>query len=164
MIRAGRLDGDLYDEVQDDPLATRQALLVIGLSSIASGVGTVGEGGPAWIILGTIASLFSWTLWAMISWVLGTIASRSSVKSIRLVVVLRTLGFSACPGMLRILGIIPFLYGFAHFVAQAWMLLAMVVAIRQILPLNSTGAAVGLALIGWVIQVLILILLFLLAL
>jgi hypothetical protein len=59
-----------------------------------------------------------------------------------------------------VLGIIPGLAGIVFFVASVWMLIAMVIAVRQALDYQSTLRAVGVCVIGWVVQVLILVLLF----
>ncbi|MFB6261706.1 MAG: hypothetical protein ABEK42_13780 [Thiohalorhabdaceae bacterium] len=69
---------------------------------------------------------------------------------------MRTIGFSSSPGLIRILGIIPALQGIVALVAAIWMLVAMVVAVRQALDYESTGRAVGVCVIGWLIQVVIL--------
>jgi uncharacterized membrane protein YGL010W len=58
--------------------------------------------------------------------------------------------------LIRVLGIIPGLLGVAFLVASIWMLVAMVIAIRQALDYKSTLRAVGVAVIGWIIQLLIL--------
>ena len=39
------------------------------------------------------------------------------------------------------------------FAASVWMLVAMVVAVRQALDYSSTGRAVAVCLIGWLVQV-----------
>jgi hypothetical protein len=46
------------------------------------------------------------------------------------------------------------------FIAAIWMLVAMVIAVRQALDYTSTARAVGVCIIGWIIQALILIFLF----
>jgi hypothetical protein len=58
------------------------------------------------------------------------------------------------------LGIIPGLNLIVNLVAGVWMLVAMVVAVRQALDYNSTGRAVGVCIIGWIIQMVISVLLF----
>jgi hypothetical protein len=68
---------------------------------------------------------------------------------------LRTLGFSSSPGVIRIFGIIPFLGWIINIIAEIWMLIAMVIAVRQALDYKSTGRAVGVCLIGWIIQFII---------
>jgi hypothetical protein len=58
------------------------------------------------------------------------------------------------------LGIIPGLNVIVNLVAGVWMLVAMVVAVRQALDYKSTGRAVGVCIIGWIVQMVITILLF----
>ncbi len=60
--------------------------------------------------------------------------------------------------MIRVLGIIPGLGAFFFLAAGIWMLVAMVIAVRQALDYTSTMRAVGVSLIAWVFQVVILIL------
>ena len=45
-------------------------------------------------------------------------------------------------------------------VASIWMLVAMVIAVRQALDYESTLRAVGVCVIGWIIQTIIFVLLF----
>jgi hypothetical protein len=53
--------------------------------------------------------------------------------------------------------------GIVFFVASVWMMVAMVIAVRQALDYKSTFRAVGVCLIGWIIQLIILAILFSLA-
>jgi len=73
---------------------------------------------------------------------------------------LRTIGFSSSPGLIRVLGIIPGLSFLVYSVAAIWMLVAMVIAVRQALDYHSTWRAVGVCIIGWIIQVLTIVLFF----
>jgi hypothetical protein len=41
------------------------------------------------------------------------------------------------------------------FVASIWMMIAMIIAVRQALDYKSTFRAVGVCLIGWIIQLVI---------
>jgi hypothetical protein len=70
------------------------------------------------------------------------------------------LGFASSPGVIRVVGIIPGLATVSFLVASAWMLVTMVVAVRQALDYTSTARAVGVCVIGFVVQVLILALMF----
>jgi hypothetical protein len=74
---------------------------------------------------------------------------------------LRTIGFSSSPGLLRVLGIIPGLNQFVFLVAGLWMLVAMIIAVRQALDYTGTGRAIAVCVIGWIVQMLLLALLFL---
>jgi len=66
---------------------------------------------------------------------------------------LRTIGFSSSPGVVRVLGIIPMLGAIINFIIGIWMLVAMVIAVRQALDYESTWRAVGVCLIGWIVQI-----------
>lgn len=57
IIRAAKLDASLYEEVEADRSAIGQAVAVVVLSSIAAGVGTIGQVGFAGLLGGTLMSL-----------------------------------------------------------------------------------------------------------
>ena len=57
--------------------------------------------------------------------------------------------------MLRIVGFIPVLGWLVSLIASVWMLVAMVVAVRQALDYKGTGRAIVVCLIGWVIMTII---------
>ena len=52
-------------------------------------------------------------------------------------------------------GIIPGLGPIVFSVAGVWMLVAMVIAVRQALDYSNTWRAIGVCAIGWVVQALI---------
>ena len=160
IIRAAKLDVNLYEEVEADKGAMGQAMGVVILSSIAAGVGSIGRGGPGGILMGTIAALIGWYVWAYLTYFIGTKFLPGPQTKADLGELLRTIGFSSSPGLIRVLGIIPGLGGVVFLAASIWMLVAMVTAVRQALDYNSTLRAVGVCLIGWIIQMLILVLLF----
>ncbi len=156
MIRAAKLDANLYEEVEADKSAMGQAMWVVILSSVAAGIGSIGTTGIAGLLIGTIVALIGWFVWAFITYFIGTKILPEQQTSADYGELLRTIGFSSSPGIIRVLGIIPFLGSVINIVAGIWMLIAMVVAVRQALDYKSTGRAVGVCLIGWVVQVIIL--------
>ena len=160
IIRAAKLDVNLYEEVEADSTAMGQAMGVVVLSSVAAGIGTIARGGLGGILVGTVAALIGWYLWAYLTYFIGTKWLPEPQTKADLGEVLRTIGFSSSPGLIRVLGIIPGLGGIVFLAASIWMLVAMVIAVRQALDYKSTGRAVGVCVIGWVIQILILVLLF----
>ena len=150
MIGAAKLDVHTYEEVEADTGATTQALAVVVLASIALGIGSVNAGGG--LLGGALAALVGWVVWASIVYLIGTKLlpepqTRSDVGEL-----LRTTGFSASPGLLRVLGFVPGLGQLIIVAASIWMLVAMVVAVRQALDYSSTGRAVAVCLIGWLFQ------------
>ena len=160
MVRAAKLDINLYEEVEADSSSMRQAMGVVVLSSIAAGIGSIATGGLGGIFMGTIAALISWYIWAFLTYFIGTNFFPEPQTSADLGELLRTIGFSSSPGLIRILGIIPGLGWIVFLVASIWMLVAMVIAVRQALDYESTLRAVGVCVIGWIIQTAIFALLF----
>ena len=160
IIRAAKFDVNLYEEVEADKDAMPQAMGVVVLSSLASGVGSIGNLGLGGILLGTLAALGGWYIWAWFTYFIGTRFLAEPQTEADLGQLLRTTGFSSSPGLIRALGIIPGLGTVVFAVASIWMLVAMVIAVRQALDYTSTFRAVGVCMIGWIIQTVILLLLF----
>lgn len=155
MIRAAKLDVNLYEEVEADKNAMGQAMGVVILSSVAAGIGTIGTTGIKGLVLGTIVALAGWFIWAFLTYYIGTrLLAEPQTKS-DYGELLRTIGFSSSPGVLRVLGIIPMLGNILNFICGIWMLVAMVIAVRQALDYKSTGRAVAVCLIGWIVQLVV---------
>ncbi len=157
IIRAAKLDVNLYEEVEADRGALGQAMGVVVLSSIAAGLGSVERAGFGGILIGSILALIGWYIWAYITYLIGTKLLPEPQTKADHGELLRTIGFASSPGLIRILGIIPGLASFVFFVAGIWMLIAMVIAVRQALDYQSTLRAVGVCIIGWIVQLLFLI-------
>ena len=158
ILRAAKLDAALYEEVEADKSAMPQAMAVVVLSSVAAGIGSIGMGvgGPGGVLFGIIVSLGGWYLWAYLTFFIGTKVLPEPQTESNPGELLRTIGFSSSPGLIRVLGLIPGLQGLVFLVASIWMLLAMVIAIRQALDYKSTPRAIGVCLIGWLIQAMVL--------
>ena len=159
MIRAAKLDINLYEEVEADRDSMGQAMTVVILSSVAAGVGSISSGGVSGIFWGTIAALAGWFIWAFITYFIGTRILPEPQTRADVGELLRTIGFSSSPGVLRVFGVLPVLGSLVFFVTAIWMLVAMVIAVRQALDYKSTGRAVGVCVLGWLVQVAIILLL-----
>lgn len=155
MIRAAKLDVSLYEEVEADTSAMGQATGVVVLSSVAAGVGVIGQLGVGGIVMGTIAALIGWYIWAFLTYQIGTKLLPEPQTRADMGELLRTIGFSTSPGLIRVLGIISPLTGIVFLVASVWMLVAMVIAVRQALDYSGTLRAVGVCAIGWVVYMLV---------
>ncbi|WP_447971540.1 YIP1 family protein [Nitrospira sp. M1] len=152
MIRAAKLDVHLYEEVEADKSAMGQAMAVVVLSSLAGGVGFMQHGGLMGLVVGTVGSLIGWYIWALLTYLIGTKLLPEPQTHADHGELLRTVGFSSAPGMIRVLAILPGLGTLVNFIASAWMLVAMVIAVRQALDYQSTYRAIGVCLIGWIVQ------------
>lgn len=148
MVRASALDAAVYEEVEGDQRATGQALIVILLSALAAGIGS--QSVPSFARDSALA-LVGWFLWAFVTYFVGTkLLPQAGTKS-DVGEMLRVTGFSAAPGILRVLGIVRFLNAPVFLITGVWMLVTMVVAIRHALDYTSTPRAIVVAIIGWLI-------------
>ncbi len=143
MVGAALLDVSTYEEVESDSSATTQAAIVVVLVAACRAIGT--WGGPG-MIAGAVTALVGWLLWAGITYFIGTRLFDGQATWGEL---LRTIGFAQAPGVLFLLGLLPFLRGLLGFALLIWLLAAGIVAIRQALDV-TTGKAVLTAVIGWV--------------
>jgi hypothetical protein len=159
MIRAAMLDPKLYEEVEADRGALGQAMGVVVLASIAGGVGSGLLGGFTGIFFGVIVALVAWFIWAGLTYLIGTKILPEAQTRADIGELLRTIGFSSSPGLLRVFGFIPGITWIVFFISGVWMLAAMVIAVRQALDYRSTFRAVGVCVIGWVVQIIVMMLL-----
>jgi len=155
IIRAAKLDVSVYEEVEADKGAMGQAIGVVIISSAASGIGMLPNQGIGVIFWTMVSALVTWYIWAYVTYLIGTRLLPEPQTSADLGELLRTIGFSSSPGIIRILGVIQGFREFIFFVASIWMLIAMVIAVRQALDYSGTGRAVGVCIIGWIIQAVI---------
>ena len=147
VVGAAMLRSDTYEEVEADHTANFQALGVVLLSAIAGGIALANGGGPA-IAVGIVTSLIGWVLWAGLTWLIGTKFLPTPETQSDMGELLRTTGFAAAPGFIRILGGIPIIGFVFTYIAGLWMLAAFVVAVRQALDYRSTMRALAVCLIG----------------
>ncbi len=70
MIRAAKLDVNLYEEVEADKSAMGQAMGVVVLSSAAAGIASFSITGVGGVLMGTVAALISWYAWAFITYII----------------------------------------------------------------------------------------------
>ncbi len=155
MLGAAKLDVATYEEVEADTTATPQAMLVVILANLAAGVGAWREVGVAGLLVTTLVSLIGWYAWAFVSYFVGTRFLPGPGTQADVGQLLRPIGFSATPGLVRVLGVVPGLNWLVALVAALWMLVAMVIAIRQALDYETTGRAVAVCLIGWAFNIVV---------
>ena len=144
-MRAAALDRSLYEEVEADPAAGRQALMVVFLASLAAGVGSGGWHGPSLrtFVVFTAIALATWTAWAWLIAEMGRRFLPEPQTRTSFGELLRTLGFAAAPGFLQIFAAMPGMTVPVYSITAVWMLAAMVVAVRQALDYRHTSRAVA---------------------
>jgi len=159
MMRAAKLEVNLYEEVEANTKATVPAMWVVVIASVATGIGAgiagiiAGNGAMAflWGLLGgLVVALVGWLAWAGITYLLGTTLLKGPNTSATWGELLRTIGFAQSPQVFKILSFIPFLGGLISFAASIWALIATVIGVRQALDV-STGRAIAVCIVGWLI-------------
>ncbi|HVP31054.1 MAG TPA: YIP1 family protein [Myxococcota bacterium] len=154
-IAAARLDPQVYEEVEADQTALGQAMTVVVVAALASGIGSLGSGGMANVIGTAIGALIGWYVWAFVIWAVGTKVLPTPQTHADVGQVLRTTGFSAAPGVLAVTGIVPGVGPYLMVAASIWQLVAMIVAVRQALDYESTGRAIAVCVIGYVAMIIV---------
>ena len=155
LIGAAALDAAIYEEVEGDASALPQAFAIVIASSLAAGIGargltTVTVSG---VLLYSAIALVSWAAWALITFEIGARLMPEPQTRVDVGQLLRTIGFAATPGLLRILGVMPAVALPVFIATSVWMLLAMIVAVRQALDYQTTRAAVAVCALGWVLAI-----------
>jgi hypothetical protein len=151
MIGAARLDAQTYERVEADPSTTAAAVFVVLMASVAAsiGIGVTDFGGLVGVTLGAMAT---WMVWVGLTYIIGTRILPESQTHATLGEVLRTTGFSAAPGILRIFGFLPAVGWAIFFGVTIWMLFAFVIAVRQALDYAGSLRALLVCILGWLIH------------
>ena len=148
MKGAAMLDIATYEEVEHNTDLTTQAAIVVLIAAVARGIGGFNDGENG-IIVGIIAALFSWLVWAGITYLIGDKLLKGTATWGEL---LRTLGYAQAPAVLLVFGIVPVLGGIMGAIVGIWLLVTGIVAIRQALDFD-TGKAILTAFLGWLVAV-----------
>jgi hypothetical protein len=155
VTRAAMLDVGLYEEVEADTSLNQEALIVVILVSVLSGIGGFLQGvfsgdiGAALLalVVGVVLGVVSYYIWAYVTYFVGTNLFGGTADAGEL---LRVLGYASGPRVLGVLGFIPCVGGLAGIVGAIWALVAGVIAVREALDFETTKAVLT-VIIGWVI-------------
>ena len=159
MIGAALLRSDTYEDVEHDRSATLQALLVVILVSISSGVGALLQDEVDIVdalVFGVIFGVVSWAVWALTTWIVGSTILKTAATEANWGQLARGTGFAQTPGIFSFLVFVPGIGWLIGLVILIWKLAAMLIAVRQCLDYTSTWRAffvVLIAAIPWLIIV-----------
>jgi hypothetical protein len=153
VMRAALLDRELYREVEADSSLNQEALLVVLVVSLASGISTfignliIQEFGAA--VLGLLVSsavgVANYYIWAYVTHFIGTNMFKGEAEPGEL---LRVLGYASGPRLLSLLGFITCLGPLVSFAGGVWALAAGFIGARETLDLDTTETLVSVVL-GW---------------
>ena len=155
IFRSFKIDPEVFNEVQKDKNATISAAFVVILSSSAAGIGATSLG-TSNFILAPVFSLISWFVWAYIVYFVGVKLFPDTKTKTTQASLLRAIGFSSAPGIIRIFGFNEDLMTVTFIGAAFWMLVCMVVAVKETLNYKSLWKAFGVVIISWFVQAFVL--------
>ena len=147
MIRASRLDSDLYEEVEADRDATSQAAIVVAIVAVCGAIGgalaiaVFGAAGNLFgaVISNLISAFVGWVVWAYLTYFIGTRLFGGTATPGEL---LRTVGFAQSPGALLLFTFIPVIGWLMAPVVAIWAIVAGVIAVRQALDFDTSKAVI----------------------
>ena len=155
VVGAMRLDANTFEEIERDPTAIGQAVGVIVLSAVSTGLGNMFRGGVSGILGQVLIALIGYAVWAVLVWIIGTKVMPDPDTKADFAETFRVIGFAAAPGILGIVSIIPLLGYLVLLVLWLWQLSAMVVAVKAVLDYNTIGKAVIVVVIGFIVNMIV---------
>lgn len=145
VMGAAVFDGGVYESIEADRHATRQAGLTVILASLAAGLGAGGVWLPEFsrFAFASLVALVAWLAWAMLMFQIGTwvLPGRQTVSSFG--ELLRTVGFATAPGLLLVFAVLPGMAIPVFALATVWMFATMVFGVRHALDYSHTGRALA---------------------
>lgn len=149
VVRAIQLDPTVYLEIKEDKSSMAQATILILLSSIASGIGSVG-GYTEKIPLATLLAFIGWFVWPTSIYLFGARFFPEPETKTDLASVFRVTWFAGIPELLKLLAFSPAVSGIILFGATVWTFGATVIATQQVLNYRSVPRSISISLIGWI--------------
>ncbi len=151
VLRAARLDGAVYEEIEADRTAMLPAIAVVVLGAVCDGLAAGVAFGGLGLVVATLTALFSWSLYAWLTYWLGTGPLKGPATQADWGQIARTLGFASAPKLVLLLGVL-FAERLLRTLVLFWILATTVVALRAALDVTTARAA-AVALCGWVLQI-----------
>ena len=160
MMGAAFFNAETYEEIEADPSAIGQAVLVVILVTVCGAIGgligaMLGGASALGIVLVLIAGLVfgivRWAIWVSVLSLVGGMMLRTGNTQTSWAEIGRVVGFAYTPGVLSIFSFVPFIGWLFPLVAFFWTLAAVTVAVRQALDFESTGRAIAVVLVTAVI-------------
>jgi len=150
VMRAIQVEPTVFRELAEEKSSLIPTLLMAFLSSIATGIGSVG--GHVEKIPQAIGIAFlGWLLWVFLTYVLGARCFPEQKPRISLRAIYCAAGFASAPGLLRLLGYFPVFSVIIAFGATLWMFAATLVAMKEVLHYKNIPRTLGVSIVGWLV-------------
>ena len=159
MLGAARLSPATFEEVEDDSGATTQAMVVVVMVAVFTGIAIFLSGYASFfdaVIDGVFRGILNWAVWALVTLIVGTTILKGPDTDADWGELARVTGFAQTPGLLNIFTFIYAVEIYVWAAAFLWQFAAMVVAVRQALDYTSIWRAFFVVLISFVFVLVIL--------
>ena len=148
MIGAMQADVKVINEIEADPNAFTQAIIVIVIAGIASLIGNVFRSGIGVGIVSLIGRVLGYFLFSLFAFLIGAKVMPEPTTKSDFNETFRTVGFAASPGVFNVFAIIPYLGPLISLVIAIWGVVIGVIAVREALDYSNTGRAIIVCLIA----------------
>ena len=158
MMGAALLRARTFEELEDDSGATEQAVVVVIMVALFTGIGSYLSGYASFfdaVIDGVFRGIIGWAIWALVTLFVGTVFLKGPETDADWGELARVTGFAQTPGLLNIFSFIYAAELYIWLAALLWQFLAMVVGVRQALDYTSIWRAFFVVLISSIFALLI---------
>ena len=158
MVQSARLNRTSFLSLREDPTATGQALVVLGLAGTSFGIGftvSAGVSGP-WLLLGAgLGALIGIALgfvWAFLTFLVGTRVFHATSDYWSLA---RPMFFASSPGLVFLFMSIPvsFVADVARAVGVAWIAISTVIAVKTALDIDNQRSLLTFILVTFIVLI-----------
>ena len=136
MLGAAKLSVGAFEDVSADRGATQQAVAVVVVVSIATGIGFGDD--ILELFKRPVIGLAAWGAWTLVVYIIGGKLLATPEVHTSWGQIARVLGFAQSPGMLRALGWIPLVGEPIVILSALWQLIAVLFALSHVLDYKST--------------------------
>ena len=158
-MRAAILDKSAYAAVSTPTASGLPALVVVTVAAVATGIGTFSDEGrlsglsglPPRVVLG----LVGWVALASVGYVVGSWLRSNEDSATSWGIVARAFGLAHAPLVLRAVGVLPGLSLLIPLITAVWTFIALAVAAREALQLDSSWKSFVVALAGFAAYLLV---------
>jgi predicted Kef-type K+ transport protein len=149
------LDAGAYEDIESDRRAGAMSMAVVALTCAAGAFAAmnVSESGVPGFAAAMALTIGGWMVWASLISAIGTRMLPEPETKSNPRELFRTIGFAAAPGVFYAFAAMPAATPFVFAVVSAWMIAATVLAVRQALDFRSTGRAIAVCVISWLLSI-----------
>ena len=158
ILKVLALEAGIFRSILSDSTNLAQALMVVSLGAVASGLGTLDDSGIKTLAPTIVIGLFGWVVWSWLIYVLGVhlpgkLFPKSKTPNMRNV--FRVIGFAQAPAMLRVVGIFSSLGPMIAILSLIWIVAAMSLVTSQLFGTKSLAHSAFVVLMSFIPYILI---------